>query len=161
MAYNRVNWENGEEGGTPTSADNFNTMDRGIADAHDRLDRKPDHSDIPDAPDLSDYVTQEDVDESVQGKADREHQHEAQDISDSSAFSRGLIRTQDAAGARAHLQAAAASDIPDVSDLATQEYVDNAVGQIDVPDVSGLASQADLEALEARIAALESAGTGE
>lgn len=70
MAYDRVNWENGEEGGTPTSADNFNTMDRGIADAHDRLDRKPDHSDIPDAPDLSGYVTESALNSALEDKAD-------------------------------------------------------------------------------------------
>lgn len=70
MAYDRVNWKNGEEGGTPTSADNFNAMDRGIADAHDRLDRKPDHSDIPDAPDLSGYVTTSELTEALEDKAD-------------------------------------------------------------------------------------------
>lgn len=70
MAYDRVNWANGEEGGTPTSAENFNTMDRGIADAHDRLDRKPDHSDIPDAPDLSGYVTTSKLTEALEDKAD-------------------------------------------------------------------------------------------
>ncbi|WP_312979497.1 hypothetical protein [Corynebacterium sp.] len=94
------------------------------------------------------------------------HQHEAMDISDSSAFSRGLIRTQDAAGARAHLQAAAASDIPDVSNLATKDEipeVPDVSGKADkseIPDVSGLASQSALDELAARVTALESGSGG-
>src|SRR5690606_35875626 len=38
MAYSRVNWQDGQAGGTPLSAANLNIMDKGIEDAHDRLD---------------------------------------------------------------------------------------------------------------------------
>lgn len=99
MAYDRVNWANGEEGGTPTSAENFNTMDRGIADAHDRLDRKPDHSDIPDVPDLSGYVTESALNTALESKADSS---DIPDISDK----------------------ADRSEIPDVSGLASQSALD-------------------------------------
>lgn len=114
MAYDRVNWANGEEGGTPTSADNFNTMDRGIADAHDRLDQKPDHSDIPDAPDLSGYVTESDLSSALESKAD------SSDIPDVSGK-------------------ADKSEIPDVSGLASQSDLDALESRIAAlePDDSG------------------------
>src|SRR5690554_1817421 len=38
MAYSRVNWQDGQAGGTPLSAANLNIMDEGIKNAHDRLD---------------------------------------------------------------------------------------------------------------------------
>lgn len=38
MAYSRVNWQDGQAGGTPLSAGNLNIMDEGIKNAHDRLD---------------------------------------------------------------------------------------------------------------------------
>ncbi|ORL01580.1 hypothetical protein [Prescottella equi] len=39
--YTRVNWQDGEEGGTPMSAANFNRMDKGIADLDAEAYRKP------------------------------------------------------------------------------------------------------------------------
>lgn len=36
--YEKINWQNGEAGGTPTSADNFNRMDDGIATAQSTAD---------------------------------------------------------------------------------------------------------------------------
>lgn len=115
MAYNRVNWANGEEGGTPTSAANFNTMDRGIADAHDRLDRKPDHSDIPDAPDLSGYVTTSALTESLEDKADSS---DIPDVSDK----------------------ADRSELPDVSGLASQadlEALESRIAALEPGDGGG------------------------
>lgn len=142
--YEKINWKNGREGGTATSAANFGHMEDGIDAATKAAAEAKSTAD---------------------GKAADGHQHEAQDITDSSAFSRGLIRTEDAAGARAHLQAAAADAIPDVSGFVTQSDIDSAVEGLastgDIPDVSGLASQSALEALESRIAALESADDGD
>lgn len=37
MSYTRVNWENGEQGGTPLSAQNLNIMDQGISALEDEV----------------------------------------------------------------------------------------------------------------------------
>lgn len=37
MSYTRVNWRNGQSGGTPLSADNLNTMDEGIKNNSEEL----------------------------------------------------------------------------------------------------------------------------
>ncbi|MDN6706376.1 hypothetical protein [Corynebacterium glyciniphilum] len=98
------------EGTTPIAAEDLLRYETGIdeatkaaAAAQRTADSKPDHSDIPDAPDLSSYVTESALNSALEDKAD------------SSA----------------------------------------------IPDVSGLASESALEALESRIAALESTGDGE
>lgn len=36
MAYTRINWKDGESGGTPLSAENLNKMDKGIYDANSK-----------------------------------------------------------------------------------------------------------------------------
>lgn len=38
MPYTPLNWQDGEQGGTPISAANLNRMEQGIADAHDMTD---------------------------------------------------------------------------------------------------------------------------
>lgn len=38
MSYTPINWQNGKNGGTATSAENFNHMEKGILDAHDGLE---------------------------------------------------------------------------------------------------------------------------
>lgn len=38
MAYTKINWQDGDAGGTPISAANLNHMDEGIKDAHAELD---------------------------------------------------------------------------------------------------------------------------
>ena len=37
MSYTRVNWQNAPSTATPVNAENLNTMDKGIADAHSQL----------------------------------------------------------------------------------------------------------------------------
>jgi len=46
IMYTRVNWQNSPSTATPVSADNLNTMDKGIADAHSQLADKANISDI-------------------------------------------------------------------------------------------------------------------
>lgn len=82
MAYNKVNWQDGEAGGTPLSANNLNIMDNGIA-ANDSaiasintaLGNKADKSEIPTVPtDISafnndvGYLTQH---QDISGKQDK------------------------------------------------------------------------------------------
>lgn len=102
--YEKINWQNGEAGGTPTSAENFNRMDDGIAAAQSTADAaqsaaaeaqrtaegKADPSAIPD---VSGFVTQSAIDSAVSGLA-------------------------------------ASGDIPDVSGLASQADLDAAVARI-------------------------------
>src|SRR5690606_37953390 len=38
MAYTRINWQDGPQGGTPLSAANLNHMDQGIEGAHQAID---------------------------------------------------------------------------------------------------------------------------
>lgn len=78
--YEKINWQNGEAGGTPTSAENFNRMDDGIATAQSTADAaqsaaaeaqrtaegKADPSAIPD---VSGFVTQSAIDSAVSGLA--------------------------------------------------------------------------------------------
>lgn len=44
MPYTPLNWQDGEQGGTPISATNLNRMEQGIADAHDLLDAATDEA---------------------------------------------------------------------------------------------------------------------
>lgn len=60
MAYEPIDWKNGAEGGTPTSAANFNHMDGGIARAHEALQSKANTSDIPD---VSNFISAADIPE--------------------------------------------------------------------------------------------------
>ena len=39
MAYTRINWQDGESGGTPLSAENLNKMDEGINNVTSKVDR--------------------------------------------------------------------------------------------------------------------------
>ena len=39
MAYTRINWQDGESGGTPLSAENLNKMDEGINNVTGKVDR--------------------------------------------------------------------------------------------------------------------------
>ena len=41
MSYTRVNWQNAPSTATPVNAENLNTMDKGIADAHSQLAQIP------------------------------------------------------------------------------------------------------------------------
>lgn len=117
--YEKINWRNGEEGGTPTSAANFRHMDHGIATAQSAADaaqRTADGKADPSAiPDVSGFVTQSAIDSAVEGLA-------------------------------------SSSDIPDVSGKADKS---------EIPDVSALASQSALDVLASRVAALETADSGE
>lgn len=38
MAYTRINWQDGESGGTPLSAENLNKMDEGIYELDNKID---------------------------------------------------------------------------------------------------------------------------
>ncbi|MGO1711590.1 hypothetical protein [Corynebacterium variabile] len=71
--YEKINWQNGEAGGTPTSAENFNRMDDGIATAQSTADaaqRTADSKADPgDIPDVTGFVTQADIDSAVDGLA--------------------------------------------------------------------------------------------
>ena len=44
--YTRVNWQNAPSTATPVNAENLNTMDKGIADAHSQLASKVNKTDI-------------------------------------------------------------------------------------------------------------------
>lgn len=105
MAYDKQEWRNKDKS-TPLSASRLLHIEDGIKGAHDAVENLPEPSN--EAPSWGD------VTDKPSSFTPEDHTHEAADISDSSAFSRGLIRTSDAAGARAHLKAAAASDIPTV-----------------------------------------------
>ncbi|MCJ7859272.1 hypothetical protein [Corynebacterium kalidii] len=109
--YEKINWQNGEAGGTPTSAENFNRMDDGIATAQSTADAAQSAADAAqrtadskadpgDIPDVTGFVTQADIDSAVEGLA-------------------------------------AASDIPDVSGLATQSDLDAALARIAVLEDAG------------------------
>jgi len=46
MSYTRVNWQNAPSTATPVNAENLNTMDKGIADAHSQLAEKADENEV-------------------------------------------------------------------------------------------------------------------
>lgn len=82
MSYTRVNWQNAPSTATPVNAENLNTMDKGIADAHSQLastvkkvnGELPDETgnvviEIPD-PDLSAYATKAEVDAQISSLGD-------------------------------------------------------------------------------------------
>lgn len=66
MAYATQDWRNGDEG-TPLSASRLQHIETGISEAHDAVEAKADSGDIPN---VSEFVTEAEMNSALSGKAD-------------------------------------------------------------------------------------------
>ncbi|WP_291478497.1 hypothetical protein [Corynebacterium sp.] len=146
--YEKINWRNGEEGGTPTSAANFNHMDDGIATA---------------AQAAADAQSAAAAAQSAASRAlTPDSTLDMTKIGETTGYSRDLMRVESAAAARTHLGAGTSSlTIGTTGNTAAAGNHKHSYNDLEdrptIPDVSGLVSQEDFDALAARVAALEAA----
>ncbi|MGN0095040.1 MAG: hypothetical protein ACI38U_03150 [Corynebacterium sp.] len=139
--YEKINWKNGEEGGTPTSAANFGHMEDGI-----------------DAATKAATAAQRTADSALTSDSELDMTK----IGETTAHSRDVMRSDSAAKTRQIIGAGTSSlTIGTTGSTAAagdhKHSYNDLTDKPTIPSTDGLASQSALEALESRIAALESA----